>query len=63
MRECQQKHLLKLSELLSLGDRATSTTKTNRKLELASGYQRLVAVRVTISQAGHRLLQAASLGR
>ena len=47
MRECQQNHPFKLSELLSLGDRATSTT--NRKIELASGYQRLVAVRVTIS--------------
>ena len=42
MRECQQNHPFKLSELLSPGDRATSTT--SRKIELASGYQRLVAV-------------------
>lgn len=50
MRECQQSHLFKLSELLSPGDRATSTT--DREIELASGYQRLVVVRVTTLQAG-----------
>ena len=59
MRECQQNHLFKLSELLSLSDTATSTT--NREIELASGYQRLVAVRVAISQAGLQLPRTVSL--
>lgn len=60
MREFQQNHLFNLSESLSLGDRATGTT--NRKIELASGYQRLVAVRMTISQAGLQLLRTAFIG-